>query len=216
MPCSRELTGISGNLYNPGTIHCRGSFLRYRKAHLMKVGLSIFFSFIFYTDIWAQTGKLPDEILRFYDDKNFISTYSLKSERDLIIAKLYRDKEIPEIHDERLNRIKELLLDLSGNLLHRPVMPGADNIPYELIIPEICRIYRWEQNGDRITISVNTFIMGPEDNTKFVSAYSPEKSPAGIDLLDLSRLKFFSRQIHEWYNENNSWHKSTLFKVFVE
>ncbi len=182
----------------------------------MKIVLSIFFSFIFCIDIWAQTGKLPDEILQFYNDKNFISTFSLKSERDLIIAKLYREQEIPEIHDERLNRIKELLLDLSGKILHRPNMPGVTNIPYELIMPEICRIYRWDQHGDRITISVNTFIMGSEDNAKFVSAYSPEKSPAEIDQLDLSRLKFFSRQIHEWYCENNLWCKSSLLKVFVE
>jgi ABC-type sulfate transport system permease subunit len=63
----------------------------------------------------SLNNKLPLQVSEFYEDYNFVSSYSTKSERSLLI-KCFSLKELPDsLKSKRLDRVFELMKKLLQN-----------------------------------------------------------------------------------------------------
>lgn len=170
---------------------------------------------MFFSPGKCQNGVLPPEIQNFYINKNFVSLYSLKSERDLINLFLLRGKTLPEFKSERMSKIVDLIKRLTLDYGPFFKISEEDNmsLPFELLLPEVYKIYEWEKQDNQIYIWTNTYTIGPVLNDEFIKMYSSD-CKAGCKF-DYSKLHFKCRELQVWVFENNSWHKNTQKRILL-
>ncbi len=165
----------------------------------------------------GQTGALPREISNFYKTKNFLSTYSLKNEREIINASLLRKQDLSTLHNPRLRQIAYLLFSMSKEYYYPEFASlNRSGIPFELIMPSTYKIGNWYKNENHVTVYVNTYILGEMYNRVTVASYKPGRTPDDMDKFDYSKGSAYRyREIHEWSLENGRWVKESVNKVLI-
>ncbi|HLF34560.1 MAG TPA: hypothetical protein VI583_09990 [Cyclobacteriaceae bacterium] len=125
-------------------------------------------------------------------------------------------EELKEIKDERLRRIADIMVAFSDK--YRTIFSSNKNlgVPYELLSSDIYMIHEWIQNRNRITVSVNSFVIDQEVNKRFIASYKNNQPPVKIDVMKLDFLGYGGRIIHEWYYRDNEWKKNSPNLILVK
>ena len=180
--------------------------------------LILFICLIFCIPGKSQNQQLPEEIQQYYKTKNFICSYTTKSERDYIIGLYLRDQKITDIQDCRVKRIAYLLFSTWLKYFH-PVFTannGKDMMPPELLLPDVYKIYKWERDGNQIWVTVTSYIPGDELIHKIINSYSPDLTPATMKSFDFSKDCMYQyQQVHNWHLVDGHWIKIPLSHVLI-
>jgi len=160
--------------------------------------------------------KIAPEISEYYRNHNFINSFSLRTERNLL-AHYIPHKRLPDqlIMNKRLARIYQLmkkqyakLLRVDEGIMNQKVLPSGYCNRSELI--EIADIYRDDTN---IAVKVLAYYLDYKTNMMFISKYNEysgdkDKVPPEEECLAMVRSSSFSiQEIHKWTLFEGRWLK---------
>ena len=121
--------------------------------------------------------------------------------------------------DVRLRKAAQIMQGVVSKIL--PVMDNMNSMestptpPYHLFLTEFNYITGWRQSGYRIYVSLDTYSADNEINAKYVASYTPDQTPENYKRIDLSELKFYSKEVHEWVLENGHWYKPSVNVILL-
>jgi hypothetical protein len=164
----------------------------------------------------SQQNNLPEEIEKYYHERNFINSFSLRDERQHIFTLLSKGEDLSQLNEERLCQVAEVMKVLIEKVYSFPdSMNARPVLPIQLLMSEINQIKEWKIEKNHIIVNLLTYSIDHENNMKFIASYSSDQEPVDFEPIDLSTLQYLSQEIHEWYPENNNWKKSTVNKILV-
>jgi len=184
---------------------------------MKKIVFFLVFCLFLVQHVQAQNNRLPEDIEEYYRDRNFMNTFSFKSEREILFTLLSKGEDPAELQDDRMLQIANIMKGLVEKIL--PVTDNMSTIgmlPIQLTLPEINHVYEWKKHNDRIQVIMDTYSLDHDTNVKMVASYTPDQIPQKYDPIDLSSLKFRCQEVHEWYYHDNGWYKSTMNKILLE
>ena len=171
---------------------------------------------VFYIPGKSQSHQLPEQIRQFYKNKNYLSLYSLKSEREFLNTLYLKDANINSVKDKRMKQIAYLLFSTWGNYYHTVSLNGEkSSIPYELILPTLYTVDRWEQEGNTITVSVKAYSVNDNLIHELIGDWNDTFSPdTRIDDQLKNKLTYRYKEYQYWTFEKGQWETgSNLVKL---
>ncbi len=169
-------------------------------------------------NVRAQQQNLPADIQEYYKAKDFLSLYSLKSEREMINVMNLRGKSLAALKNYRLQDIAGLLIAMN-NRYYRPLNAKDERsgIDFELILPSVYRITSWNWEGNQITVKIRTYYIGDLYNQALVASYKTGITPENFKGPDYSKISDkFQQEVHYWLLDNGRWTKASVNIVLTK
>ena len=178
---------------------------------MKKLSILLVALFIFYIPGKSQNHQLPDQILQYYKNKNYLSLYSLKSEREYLNTLYLKGATIGSVKSARLKQIAYLLFTTWNNYYHMVSFNGEkSSIPYELILPTIYSVDHWTQEGNTITVLVKAYTINENLIHELISDWNDTCSPdMRIDDQLKDKLTYRYKEYQSWTYENGRWETGT-------
>jgi len=172
-----------------------------------------------------EIDLLPVQISEFYEGHNFISSFSTRAERSMLIEKygktgIREDQETERLRKvfARIARLKEQLYVEDPEMVHwvgptpkfwrfhfRPVLFDARNI---------------HMSGSSAIVEVVSYEVEPETVLRFISSYNQsngdtQKIPSLDERILNARSCSPGKEFHRWILQNGKWRKSVadLFQL---
>ena len=159
----------------------------------------------------------PVEISRYYDDHNFIVSYSTPSERDRI--RKIRDYGELALLSERLERIGINLRSLDEKILRVDSGIYLKLDRSHLLLPELNEITGIREAGEnKILVDVLVRPLSPYENAHFIAEYdnSDIKDTLPQDNLKLHRKHMLRKEIHQWIKVDDNWMKGEVNIMLID
>ena len=164
---------------------------------------------------------MPDDIHHFYRNEYFVNTICLRSEKSAVIAWTRKNSDLSEIEDERLRAAAQAIRGEVGKILRiednmkNPIHSSRSN-PYQFELSEYNYITRYIKAGDKISVYADTYSFGDEITSKYVAAYTPGLSPEYYHPMEISDLRFYSEEVHNWVLINGNWYQQGVNLILVD
>jgi len=186
---------------------------------LLSIGLFLLTIRAHSDDTRTETLLLPPQISDFYDNYNFISSFSTGAERRMLIEK-YSRYGIPEdMETERLgkvfNRMKRLedrffVMDSKMVIWVGPT-PKFWKFHFHPVLFDVLGIHF---SGDKAVVDVVSYHVEPETILRFISAFEESegdghKVPSPEERILLAKCGDPEEVFHRWVLQNGNWKKST-------
>ena len=170
----------------------------------------------FGNQILTYSDKVPLNILEYYQDDNFISSFSTRSERNLL-ARYIAHKTLPDQlrRDERLDKVFKLMqkqdekvMRVDPKMLIQRILPTRNFISSDLV--EVDHV---QHNCGEILVKISVYSLDHEINMLFISQYNEYEGDEGKISSEEERLKMarsssiFSQAIHKWTLVEGRWLK---------
>jgi hypothetical protein len=160
----------------------------------------------------AKPSPLPEQISRYYEGYNFVSSFSTMKERSQLIAYL---KGQGQPGSNRLKKILDLMKKLQAQI--QSIDPKMVVPPYQVVYIDYAGIAEVESlsiTDDKATVRVTIYGLEPEANTWLISQYDQsgrdeQKLPTPEKRLDLAKTSKFRRsEVHLWAKFKDGWKKN--------
>lgn len=166
-----------------------------------------------------QESMLPDDIAQFYRDYNFVNTICLSNEKSIVVMKANQRVDPSLIKNERMRKaigvmegVLSRIISLDGDMNTMDHPP----YPYHMTNSEFYYISRWQKTPEGVVVQLDTYTVGEEVNARHVASYTPDQTPEKYTPLDLSELKFYSKEIHKWILIDGRWYKPQVNIILVD
>jgi hypothetical protein len=172
----------------------------------------------------TDDDKLPPEINAYYDEFNFVNSFSSLTERSELAGHL-SEKSLPErFGDERLQKTFRLMKKIKSRVVLEDsdmVLWSKPGIDY-LFPSELVRIERTQRGGGKIKAEVTVFYLEPKANLLLIAQYEKARGeesglPSLKDRLSLAGPGLTHRQeIHTWVETGGEWKKQLANLVLIK
>jgi hypothetical protein len=178
---------------------------------------------------WSETPKniiIPSEISAFYEDYNFISTYSTKAERERLIGCLGGEKIPEELNCQRLEnvlkRMKKLRQVISAHDSEMVIWNGSTASffgfhfrPVLFVVGEVQLV------EEKALIEVRAYALEPDMVLRFIEGYENhlndrDKNRTFEERIKAANMAAPSLEIHRWWCHNGKWMKSAADLFFLD
>lgn len=159
----------------------------------------------------------PPAILDYYRRHNFVTAFSTREERQVLVE----NPEAPR--DARLARVARLMRQLESHV--EPYDPGmtrpsrtASGIAYRSDLLRIMAV-QIEDGGARVELERQT--LGPSQNLFYVARFGDltegDRMPDGDELSALAGADALVWiEVHRWHNANGAWRRAATTMHFID
>jgi hypothetical protein len=169
---------------------------------------------------------LPSEISEFYEDYNFVASFSTPSERDMLIGYFSLEILPEEIRSERLNRVFRLMKKLHSRIarldpkMMRHLGPRNQYIKY-FFRSELLEIKKVDTSGKKATVEILAYSLEPEFVNRYIQQYAQNQREEDVPS-DEERIESVKSQIipktefHVWLFLDGNWMKAVHKNIFIK
>jgi hypothetical protein len=172
----------------------------------------------------SEGQSIPLEVSEYYQNYNFISSFSSQSEREILVDYLDQEKLPEKLKSERLERVFQLMKRIKARVMKFDqkmtieVKPTGGNIfPSQMI-----EVRNFKESGGEISVEVASYALKPEENFRFIALYDERKGnekeiSSEDERIETAKSKFPPRiEIHKWLYANGQWMKQEANLVFLK
>lgn len=172
-------------------------------------------------------SSIPPEISEYYEDYNFIATFSTPSERDMLIDCFSEDALPEDIRTDRMNRIFRLMKRLYARIARidpkmvQHVGPRKPYIKY-FFHSELLDIKKIERSGKKAVVEILAYSVEPEFVSRYIQQYeasqdAEEKVPPVEERIESIQSRVIPKtEFHVWLYQNGSWMKAEHKNIYVK
>jgi hypothetical protein len=163
----------------------------------------------------AKPAPLPEQISRYYEGYNFVSSFSTKQERSQLVVYLKGQGQPGQPGSNRLKKILDLMKELQAQVQSidpKMVVPLSPIVYIEYA--GIVEVKSVSVSDKKATVQVTIYGLEPEANLWLISQYDEsggdeQKLPSLEKRLDLAGTSMFRRtEVHTWIKLINDWKKN--------
>jgi len=169
----------------------------------------------------------PPEIVEFYEDYNFVASFSTPSERDTLID-CFSQEVLPEdIRSDRMNRVFGLMKKLYSRIARidpKMVMrvgPRTRYIKY-FFHSELLDIKKIDLSGKKAVVEILAYTVEPEFVNRYIQLYEAngeqeEKVPPDEDRIESAKSHIIPKtEFHIWLFQDGNWMKAEHKNVYIK
>lgn len=168
----------------------------------------------------------PSEISEFYEDYNFVASFSTPSERDMLIGYFSLEDLPKEIRTERLNRVFRLMKKLYSRITRiDPEMvkhfgPRKQYIKY-FFRSELQEIRKIDSSGKKATVEILAYSLEPEFINRYIQQYDQnqreEDVPSNEERIESVKSQIIPKtEFHIWLIQDGNWMKAPHKNIFIK
>jgi hypothetical protein len=175
----------------------------------------------------VSPSSLPPEISEFYEDYNFVASFSTPSERDSLID-CFSYEVLPEdIRTDRMNRVFRLMKKLYSRIARidpqmvQPVGPRTRYIKY-FFHTELLDVQKIDRSGKKAVVEILAYSVEPEFINRYIQQYETNQEnedgiPSNQERIDSIKSRIVPRtEFHIWLYQNGQWMKAEHKNIYIK
>ncbi len=178
------------------------------------------------TDI-QSSSSIPPQISEFYEDYNFVASFSTPAEREELIGLFARETLPDSLRSDRMNRVFRMMKELYTCIFRidpkmvNPLVPRTQYIKY-FFLPELLDIKKIDRSDKKAVVEVCAYILESEFVDRFISAYEEnngeeEMIPKEDERLDLVKRNAYPRtEFHIWFLQDGKWMRAEHKNIYIK
>lgn len=171
--------------------------------------------------------SLPPQIEEFYEDYNFVASFSTPAEREKIIDYFEREVLPEDIRSKRFNQVFRMMKKLYSRMLRfDPEMvihrgPRKAYIKY-FFNSELLEARKIERSDKKAVVEVLSYSVEPEFVNRFIDQFyenagEEDKIPSDEERVKTVKSKIIPRvEFHIWYFQEGIWMKAEHKNVYIK
>jgi hypothetical protein len=171
--------------------------------------------------------SIPQQIVEFYEDYNFVASFSTPAEREKLIDNFEREVLPGDIRSERFNQVFRTMKRLYSCMVRfDPDMviyhgPRKAAIKY-FFNSELLETRKIERSDKKAVVEVLSYSVEPEFINRFIdqfneSAGQEDKMPSHEDRMNTVKSKIILRvELHIWYLQHGKWMKAEHKNIYIK
>lgn len=171
--------------------------------------------------------SVPLEISEFYEDYNFVTSFSTPSERDTLID-CFSQEALPEdIRTDRMNRVFRLMKKLYSQIARidpRMVQHLGSRKPYikYFFNAELLDIKKIDRSNKKAVVEILAYSIEPEFVNKYIGQYETnqddeERVPSDEERIASMKNRIIPRtEFHIWLYQNGGWMRAEHKNVYIK
>lgn len=169
----------------------------------------------------------PLDISEFYEDYNFVASFSTPSERDTLID-CFSQEVLPEdIRSDRMNRVFRLMKKLYSHIARidpkmvQHVGPRTSFIKY-FFRSELLDVKKIDKSSKKAVVEILAYSVDPEFVSRYIRQYETNQDEEKKVPSDEVRIKSVQSRIvpktefHIWLYQNGRWLKAENKNVYIK
>ncbi len=172
-------------------------------------------------------SSIPPEISEFYEDYNFVASFSTPSERDTLINCFSQDVLPEDIRTDRMNRVFRLMKKLYSRIARidpemvQHVGPRTPYIRY-FFHSELLDIKKIERSSKKAAVEILTYSIEPEFVSRYIQQYETnqdeeKKVPSDEERIESAKNRIIPKtEFHIWLYQNGLWMKAEYKNVYIK
>lgn len=171
-------------------------------------------------------STLP-QISEFYEDYNFVATFSTPAERDVLIDHFAREALPEEIRNDRVNKVFRLMKKLYSRITRiDPGMvehmgPPNSAIKY-FFNTELLDVVKIDRSGEKAVVEVSAYRIGPEFVNRYIQQYETDgngekKIPSDEERIESVKGRSVPvKEFHIWLFRGGQWMKAEHKNIYIK
>jgi hypothetical protein len=172
----------------------------------------------------SESQSIPLEITEYYQNYNFISSFSSQSERNTLVDYLGQQQLPEKLKSERLERVFQLMKKVKAKVMKLDPKMNIEVKPAvgSIFLSEMIEVRNFKESGGEISVEVASYALKPEENFRFIALYderngNEKEIPSEDERIEAAKSKYPPRiEIHKWLYANGQWMKQEVNVVFVK
>lgn len=172
-------------------------------------------------------SSVPPRISEFYEDYNFVASFSTLSERDTLIDCFSHDILPEDIRTDRMNRVFRLMKKLYSNIARidpemvQFVGPRKQFIKF-FFHPELLEIKKIDQSSKKAVVEIQAYSVGPEFVNRYIQQFESNQDEEKKVASDEERIESIKglivprTEFHIWLYQNGRWMKAEHKNVYIK
>jgi hypothetical protein len=172
-------------------------------------------------------SSIPAEISEFYEDYNFVASFSTPSERDTLIECFAQDVLPGDIRTDRMSRVFRMMKKLYSRIARidpkmvQFVGPRRPYIKY-FFHSELLDVQKIDRSDKKAVVEIQVYSVGPEFVNRYIQQYETNQDEAAKVPPDAERIESAkSRTIpktefHIWHYQNGQWMKAEHKNIYIK
>jgi len=178
--------------------------------------------------VLQPSPSIPPQIAEFYEDYNFVASFSTPSEREELIDLFARETLPDDLRSDRMNRVFRMMKELYSRMVRIdpkmviPVGPRTQYIKY-FFLPELLDIKKIDRSGEKAVVEVCAYSVGPEFVNRFISEYEENNGeekkmiPTEDERMGLVKRSVFPRtEFHIWLLQDGKWMRAEHKNIYIK
>ena len=172
-------------------------------------------------------SSIPPEISEFYEDYNFVASFSTPSERDTLIDCFSQDVLPEDIRTDRMNRVFRLMKKLYSRIARidpKMVLYVGPRTPYirYFFHSELLDIKKIDRSDKKAAVEVLAYSVEPEFVSRYIQQYETnqdeeEKVPSDEERIESVKSRIMPKtEFHIWLYQNGHWMKAEHKNVYIK
>ncbi len=168
----------------------------------------------------------PPEISEFYEDYNFVASFSTPSERGILIGYFSQDVLPDEIRSDRLNRVFRRMKKTYSRITRidpkmvQHVGPRKQYIEY-FFRSELLEIKKIDTSGKKATVEILAYSVEPEFVNKYIQQYDQDQEedriPSNEERLESAKSQIVPKtEFHIWLHQDGNWMKAAHKNIYIK
>jgi hypothetical protein len=171
--------------------------------------------------------SMPPQIAEFYEDYNFVASFSTSAEREMLIENFTREVLPKDIRSARFNRVFRMMKRLFSRVMRfDPEMevyrgPRKAYIKY-FFNSELLEARKVERSDKKAVVEVLTYSVEPEFINRFISQFNEnageeDKIPSNEDRVKTVKSRIIPKvEFHIWYFQDGTWMRAEHKNIYIK
>lgn len=177
--------------------------------------------------VFQNSSLIPAEIAEYYEDYNFVTSFSTPAERDTLID-CFSEKVLPEdIRSERMNRVFRLMRKLyfqTARIDPKMVQRWGPREPYikYSFHPELLDVKKIDRTGKKAVVEILVYSVGPGFVERYIRIYEgnqdeEKKVPTLEERIESAQSGVAPKtEFHIWMNHQGRWMKAEHKNIYIK
>jgi hypothetical protein len=178
-------------------------------------------------DYLQNLSSIPAPIAEFYEDYNFVTSFSTPAERDILIDHFSQESLPENIRTNRMNRIFRLMKRLYSCMTRidpkmvQFVGPRKPYIKY-YFSAELLDIEKVDRAEKKAVLEISVYSLEPEFVSRYIQRYEAdqdgeEKIPSDKERIESIKSRIVPRkEFHIWLYQNGQWNKAEHKNIYIK
>ncbi len=202
--------------------------------HLMKAMISSALVLIFAypglsngSSIFYDFDSIPQQITDFYEDYNFVASFSTPSEREELIDNFEREFLPEETRSVRFNQVFRMMKRLFSRMVRYDpqmvIFHGARKATLKYFFnSELLEARKIQRSDKKAVVEVLTYSVEPEFINRFIAQFNQnageeDKIPSNEDRMQTVKSEIVPKiEFHIWYFQDGKWMKAEHKNIYIK
>jgi len=166
-----------------------------------------------------EKSPLPKEVDEYYQKYNIVKAFSSHEERSLLVRLMVEKDALPDLKDNRMRYIYQLIKDIQSQTSADNAMPNSiRQNDWKLQSSGLTQVQSWKYDEDLLVVRTVNYSLPLDVNTRLISQFDDYRKHNFSPLIDgvEDELSTQSTSLHTWRKVNGSWVKDDVEMVLVK